>query len=172
MRFAGAAALVGLHVEGSRDAEQALWAMLQDPSSRVRAKIAEDLKWNSLPETGRLKQALARDDDATTRAHAAMGLYLHKDEASRSALIALTRDPVDKVRADALDALQSIEPEDNAPSPAEYLHCLEDPSHLVRASLAAWLQWVDQAFAFPHLARLCLDDDSTVHNTRAGARVL
>lgn len=162
LRFAGAAALVGLHVEGSRDAEQALWAMIQDPSSRVRAKVAEDLKWDSLPETGRLKQALARDSDATVRAHVARGLYHHKDEASRSTLIALTRDPVDKVRAEALDAFQSIEPEDNPPSAADYLHCLEDPSHLVRASMAAWLQWADQTFAFPHLARLCQDDDSQV----------
>lgn len=113
LRFAGAAALVGLHIEGSRDAEQALWALLQDPSSRVRAKIAEDLKWDSLPETGRLKQALARDSDATVRAHVARGLYHHKDEASRSTLIALTRDSVDKVRAEALDALQAIEPEEN-----------------------------------------------------------
>lgn len=67
LRFAGVTALVRLHCEGSRDAEQALWRLVEDPSSRVRAKMAEELKWDSLPETGRLKQALGRDgEDART----------------------------------------------------------------------------------------------------------
>jgi len=162
LRFAGAAALARLHCEGSRDAEHGIWALLEDPSPRVRAKIAEDLKWDNLPETGRLKQALARDHDAAVRIHAAKGLYVHNDETSRSALVALTKDTVDAVRAEALDALQSIEEEANPPSPADYLHCVVDPSHLVRASIAAWLRWADHTFAYPHLVQLCQDVDSLV----------
>lgn len=149
LRFAGAIALVRLHREGSRDAEHALWKLMEDPISRVRAKIAEELKWDSLPETGRMKQALAQDSDATVRAHAAMGLYHHNDEASRSALVALTQDAADVVRAEALDALESIEPKDNPPSIEDFIHCVTDPSHLVRASMAAWLRWADPTFAFP-----------------------
>jgi len=162
LRFAGAAALTQLHRNGSRDAEKALWALLEDPSPRIRAKIADDLKWDDLPETGRLKQALARDHDAAVRMQAAGGLYLHNDEASRSALVALTQDPIDRVRAEALDAFQSIEEENNPPSPKDYLQCVADPSPLVRASMAAWLRWTESSVAFPHLIQLYRDNSDLV----------
>jgi len=162
LRFAGASALVRLHCEGSRDAEQALWRLLEDPSPRVRAKVAEELKWDSLPETGRLKQALARDAVVAVRVQAAIGLYHHHDEGCRSALIALTQDPSAEVRAEAIDGLQAIDPRKNPPSVADYLHFAEDSSHQVRASIAAWLQLTDPIFAFPYLSKLFQDVDSLV----------
>ncbi|BDU70851.1 HEAT repeat domain-containing protein [Mesoterricola silvestris] len=162
LRFAGAAALVRLHLGGSREAEKTLWTLIRDESPKVRAKVADGLKWDNLPETGRLKQALAEDADPTVRAHAAMGLYLLGDEASRASLLALTWDPVAEVRAEAIYALQNIEEQNNPPPPTEFLGFVEDPSPLVRSSLAAWLHWENPAISFPYLHRLVRDPDASV----------
>lgn len=162
LRFAGAAALVRLHLGGSREAEKALWTLIKDDNPKVRARVADDLKWDDLPETGRLKQALAEDTDPTVRAHAATGLYLFDDEASRASLLALTRDPIGEVRAQAMDALQSIEEQDTPPTATEFLGFVEDSSPLVRSSLAAWLHWENPTISFPYLLRLARDPDASV----------
>lgn len=83
IRWAGAIALVRLHQAGLRDAEKGLWSMMQDPVATIRAKIARELNWDTLPESARLKQVLATDKSAEVRYQAAAGLYAFPDAASR-----------------------------------------------------------------------------------------
>jgi hypothetical protein len=67
LRCAGAVALAQLHQEGLRDAERVLWQMLEDPEPAVREAIAEELKFDSAPETAKLLYVLVKDHTPLVR---------------------------------------------------------------------------------------------------------
>lgn len=160
LRHAGVIALVHLHLAGLREAEHTLWTMVNDPDERVRSRIGNDLRWDDLPETARLKQALAKDPSAAVRLNATTGLYLFRDEASRNTLLALARDEDADVRAEAISEFYSIETD--PPDVREFLSFLGDPAPVVRAAMVCWLGYVDEALALPHLLALAHDEDSRV----------
>jgi len=134
--------------------------MLQDPSSAVRTKVAEEIRWDGLLETARLKHALAKDSCPETRRFTASGLYLHSDPESRSILDGLTRDQDGKVRAEAIGSLRAIEK--NPPEVKDYISLVSDPDSEVRAQMASWLGDAEEAFSLPHLLHLVHDSDALV----------
>lgn len=160
LRWAGAIALVSLHRAGLRDAERALWTLIQDPIATVRAKIAKELSWDTLPETAPLKQALAKDSASDVRLQAAAGLYAFPDMASRSALKTLTHDRDGRVRAEAIRSLQFIETD--PPDVREFITFTDDSSPAVRAEMASWLETAEAEYALPHLLHLVTDGDARV----------
>jgi HEAT repeat protein len=160
IRYAGVIALVRLHRDGYREAEHALWTMVSDPDVRVRSRLGKELRCDDLPESARLKQALAKDPAAGVRLEATTGLYHFADTSSRETLLALTHDEDAKVRAEAISELSATEV--NPPDIREFLAFLGDPAPIVRAEMVRWLGYKDEAFALPHLLALALDEDSLV----------
>jgi len=67
MRWAGAAALAKLHIDGLREAERSLRLLVEDPHSQVRKAVAHELRFESSPETGRILQAIAKDPSPMVR---------------------------------------------------------------------------------------------------------